>query len=151
MPREPRFRDLSREEIDELLGRQHVARVAFSFHDRVDIEPMHYVHDDGWIYFRTAPGHKLETIAHHRWVAVEVDEVRGMFDWQSVVVHGAVYVLDPGGAAHERAAWERGVRLLRELLPHTFTDDDPVPFRTTVLRIPTEDAVGKLASTRAED
>lgn len=33
-------------------------------------------------------GAKLLTLAHNQWCAFETDEVRGMFDWQSVVVKG---------------------------------------------------------------
>jgi hypothetical protein len=50
-----------------------VGRIAFSIHDRVDIEPLLYVFVHGWIYGRTQPGRKIEVLSHHRWVAVEVD------------------------------------------------------------------------------
>lgn len=71
----PTFRPLDRPEMEALLARNHVGRLAFSFHDRVDIEPIHYVYADGVLYARTSPGHKLTTLAHHRWVALEADEV----------------------------------------------------------------------------
>ena len=60
-----------------LLGAHHVGRIAFTFHDRVDIEPISYVYADGSIYGRTSPGTKLATVRHHPWVAFEVDEVEG--------------------------------------------------------------------------
>src|SRR5690349_15736001 len=82
----PTFRELPRDECDALLARNHVGRVAFSFHDRVDLEPVHYVYAEGWIHGRTAPGAKVAVLRHHPWVAFEVDEVEGLFDWQSVVV-----------------------------------------------------------------
>jgi len=85
----PVFRELDRGEIEEILARNNVGRLAFSLHDRVDIEPINYVFDSGWIYGRTSHGTKLSTIAHHRWVAFEVDEVHGIFQWSSVVIKGA--------------------------------------------------------------
>jgi hypothetical protein len=93
----PHFRALTRTECEELLGRNNVGRIAFSFHDRVDIEPLHYVYADGWIYGRTSAGTKIATLEHHRWVAFEVDEHQGLFDWRSVVVKGAFYELEADG------------------------------------------------------
>ena len=74
----PVFRALERRECEAVLARNRVGRLAFSFHDRVDIEPIHYVYADGVLYGRTAPGSKLTTIEHHRWVAFEVDDVEGL-------------------------------------------------------------------------
>jgi nitroimidazol reductase NimA-like FMN-containing flavoprotein (pyridoxamine 5'-phosphate oxidase superfamily) len=87
MPRtmSPTFRELSATEMHELLARNHVGRIAYSFHDRVDIEPISYVFADDAFYMRTEPGSKLATLAHAPWAAFEVDEIRGPFDWRSVV------------------------------------------------------------------
>lgn len=68
-PANARIRELERTEIDTMLSRNHVGRIAFSFHDRVDIEPINYAYKDSWIYGRTSKGSKIDTIAHHRWVA----------------------------------------------------------------------------------
>jgi nitroimidazol reductase NimA-like FMN-containing flavoprotein (pyridoxamine 5'-phosphate oxidase superfamily) len=123
-----------------------VGRIAFAFRDRVDIEPIHYVYHEGWIYMRTGPGSKLSKLAHSPWVAFEVDEVDGVFDWRSVVVHGTVHAMTPGGTDAHRRDYERAVGLLRKLVPETFTSADPVPFRTVVLRLNTDEAAGRAAS-----
>src|SRR6478609_4040285 len=94
-PKRPTFSDLRRDEAIALLARHHVGRLAFTFHDRVDIEPISYVYADGWLYVRTSPGTKLTTVKHHPWVAFEVDDVVSRFDWRSVVVRGTIYFLDP--------------------------------------------------------
>jgi len=39
----PSFRALDEEESQAILSRNHVGRIAYSFHDRDDIEPIHYV------------------------------------------------------------------------------------------------------------
>ena len=100
----PAFRELDRQECEALLARNKVGRIAFSFHDRVDIQAIHYVHHGDWLYVRTAPGTKIMTVAHNHWVAFEVDEIDGTFDWRSVVVRGSVYVLDPEGTKEEQRA-----------------------------------------------
>lgn len=79
------FRELSRDETEALLSRNKVGRLAFSVHDRVDIQPIHYVYERGWIYGRTSEGEKITTLEHNRWVAFEVDEVEDILDRKSVV------------------------------------------------------------------
>ncbi|HET6700498.1 MAG TPA: pyridoxamine 5'-phosphate oxidase family protein, partial [Gemmatimonadaceae bacterium] len=133
--RAPRLVALSRTECTRLLARNYVGRLAYAFRDAVDIVPLHYAYVDGWIYARTSPGQKLAKLRHNRWVAFEVDEVRGVFDWTSVVVHGGLYVLSPDGPEADASAWERAVELLRRLVPAAGTAFDPMPERTMVFRI----------------
>jgi uncharacterized protein len=144
---QPTFRELDRTECDAILGRNQVGRIAFSFHDRVDIEPIHYVHRGDWIYVRTAPGTKIMTVAHNRWVAFEVDEIDGIFDWRSVVVRGSVYVIDPDGTKDDKRAHAEAVELLQTIVPETFSSRDPVAFRYVILRIHVDDITGRSATT----
>ena len=131
----PLFYDLTPSEATALLARQHVGRLALTFHDRVDVEPISYVFADGWVWGRTSPGNKLTTVLHHPWVAFEVDEVEGRVDWRSVVVHGTLYFLDPAGGDKNREAYEAGVRHLREIDTSALTSGDATPHRTTLFRI----------------
>jgi nitroimidazol reductase NimA-like FMN-containing flavoprotein (pyridoxamine 5'-phosphate oxidase superfamily) len=142
---DPTFRDLTVDEATALLTRHHVGRIAYSFHDRVDIEPISYVFADGAIYMRTAPGSKLATLAHAPWVAFEVDEVEGPFDWRSVVAHGTVYVLRESGSPTERAVYRKAVERLRELMPTALTDDDPIPARRIVIKLHLDRIAGRAA------
>lgn len=146
----PHFRELTPKECVALLERHHVGRLAFSRKDRVDIEPIHYVHDDGWLYGRTQPGTKLEVVTHNRWVSFEVDEVDAIFDWRSVVVKGGFYLLRKDGSEQEREIYDRGVRILRRLVPETLTPDDPLPERAIVFRIHVDEMFGRAASTKKE-
>ena len=131
----PTFRSLDDAEMHALLARNHIGRIAYSFHDRVDIEPISYIFADGAIYMRTAPGSKLLTLAHVPWVAFEVDELRGPFDWRSVVAHGTVYVLDDSGSPIDRSTYRRAVARLRELMPEALDANDPVPMRRVVIKL----------------
>ena len=103
------FHQLDRAECDALLASQSVGRLAFTFRDRVDIEPIHFVYQAGWIFGRTQLGTKLNVLAHHPWVAFEADSVQSLFEWQSVVVHGRIEFPDPDGSPTERAHYERAV------------------------------------------
>lgn len=142
----PAFRELDPFECAAMMALHHVGRLAFSFHDRVDIEPIHYVWSDGWIYGRTGDGTKLRALAHNRWVAFEIDEVSALFDWRSVVVKGSLYVLSPADDGPLHGEWDHAVTLLRRILPAAFTDDDPTPDRAVVFRIHADKVTGRAAT-----
>jgi len=141
----PRFRSLSADECSAILARNHVGRLAYAHENHVDIQPLHYVYHDGWLYGRTSYGAKLGVTGTTWWpVAFEVDEVEEIFRWRSVVVHGGFYTLDDELEV-EKEEWARGVELLRTLVPATFTQDDPVAFRTVVFRMAVQEVTGREA------
>jgi nitroimidazol reductase NimA-like FMN-containing flavoprotein (pyridoxamine 5'-phosphate oxidase superfamily) len=149
MPTTPIFRELLPEECTALLARGHVGRLAYVLHGQVGIVPIHYAHADGWLYGRTAPGEKLAALRSHPWVALEVDEIEGLFDWRSVVVRGAFYRLAREGAHGDRARWERAVAAIRSFVPEAFGADDPTPQRDVLFRIHVGEVTGRAASTSA--
>ncbi len=142
----PTFRDLDAAECQALLARHIVGRLAVSLRDRLDILPIHYIYDDGWLYGRTAAGNKLEVVEHNRWVAFEVDEVRGLFDWESVVIKGGFYLLRKEGSEHEQRLYARGLALVRRLVPEALTSHDPLPERAIIFRIHVDEMTGRAAS-----
>jgi nitroimidazol reductase NimA-like FMN-containing flavoprotein (pyridoxamine 5'-phosphate oxidase superfamily) len=143
------FHELSRDESQEILARNHFGRIAYTFHDRVGIEPIGYVFAHDRLYLRTQHGSKLETLAHHPWVAFEIDEIEGAFDWRSVIVHGTVKQLMPDGSEADQQTYEHALTLLRQFVPGTLEEGDPVPFRTVVLALYLTDVTGRSASTRS--
>ena len=142
----PVFRTLPDVDARSLLARHHVGRIAYSLHDRVDIEPVHYSYDGDWLYGRTSMGTKLSTLAHHPWCAFEVDEVQALFDWASVVVKGSFHLLDP----ESTGAYGRAFELVSSLLPDTFLPEDPVPHRTVLFGIYIAEISGRAATTGRE-
>ena len=139
------IRELSRDEIEAMLLRNRVGRLAYSLHDRVDIEPIHYIYERGWLYGRTSEGDKLATIKHNQWVAFEVDEVTDMFDWRSLVLHGSFWVLHPRGGPHAEELWKKAAELVTRIVPGALTESDPVAFRQTIFRIAVADVRGREA------
>lgn len=146
MSEEPQFRVLTHEECEALLQRGSVGRLAFTHQHRVDIEPVHYVYRDGWIYGRTQRGTKVTQLVHRPWVAFEVDAVRGPFAWESVVAHGRVEFPDPGDGPRERDLHARAVAAFRTLIPAAFTEADPTPGRTIVFAISALELAGRAAT-----
>ena len=140
------FRDLSRGEIEAMLLRNRVGRLAFSIHDRVDIQPIHYIYERGWLYGRTSEGEKIATLKHNQWVAFEVDEITDLFDWRSLVIHGSFWIMHPRGSPRAEELWTKAAELVSKIVPGALTDSDPVAFRQTLFRI----AVGNVRGREAK-
>jgi uncharacterized protein len=140
------IRTLSADECQALLASHHIGRLAYAYKQRVDIEPLHYVADGEWLYLRTGHGTKVAMLEHQPWVALEVDEVHGLFDWQSVVVHGSVQVLDAHGAPADKALWQHAVETFRRIVPLAFASGDPTPQRDVMLRVHVSQIEGRTAS-----
>ncbi len=144
---EPTFRDMSKAEAETLLRRNFVGRIAYSFKDSVDIRPIHYVWRKGWLFGRTSIGDKLIALRHNQWVALEVDEISGPLNWQSVIVRGSFYRLSPEGSIYDVKLYRRAIRAIREALPAAFKRNDPVPFRSEIFGISIDKLTGRSSST----
>jgi nitroimidazol reductase NimA-like FMN-containing flavoprotein (pyridoxamine 5'-phosphate oxidase superfamily) len=143
-PRAPRIAALNRTACEAMLKRNHVGRLAYSFRDRVNIVPLHYVYRDGWLYGRTSIGDKVAKLRHNRWVAFEVDEIEDSFEWRSVVARGALYLLEPDQTPDE--VWAEAVEVLSKAMPGIFTSRDPAPARTELFRISVDELSGRRAT-----
>lgn len=147
----PQFRVLTRPECESLLVRNAVGRVAFVRANRVDIIPLNYVFDGRALCGRTARGTRLEETSgnfNDSWpVAFEVDEVEGLFQWRSVVVHGNLHTAVEGDAEWQRnpRAWEETMQSFRTLIPRAFTQNDPTGFRDILIRIDVAEVSGREA------
>jgi len=139
------FRDLPRDEIETIIARNNVGRIAFAFHDRVDIQPIHYVYERGWLYGRTSEGEKMATLQHNQWVAFEIDEINDTFDWRSVVIHGSFWRIHPLGSPHAEEVWAKAAELVSKVVPGALTEHDPVAFRQILFRIAVSDVRGREA------
>lgn len=144
----PVFRELEPDECEALLRRHHVGRLAYTLNNRVDIAPIHYVYETGWLYGRTAAGHKLEVVEHNRWIAFEVDDIAGPFDWESVVVKGGLYLLRHDGSKDEAQKYLHALDIIRRIAPEALTSGDPVPERAILFRIHADEMHGRAASTK---
>jgi nitroimidazol reductase NimA-like FMN-containing flavoprotein (pyridoxamine 5'-phosphate oxidase superfamily) len=141
----PEFLELTPKDRARVLERNHIGRLAFLRDGRVDIEPVGYVAQGDWVFVRSAHGAKLEAFARNPYVAFEVDEVDGPFDWRSVVAQGTIYMLPADGAPIEKREFERAVRALRTIMPDALTTADPVPERIVVYGLHIDRLTGRMA------
>jgi nitroimidazol reductase NimA-like FMN-containing flavoprotein (pyridoxamine 5'-phosphate oxidase superfamily) len=147
-PGDVEIRELSREETEAIIQRNRVGRLAFSFHDRVDIQPIHYIYERGWLYGRTSEGEKISALKHNQWIAFEIDEVADVFDWRSVVIHGSFWIIHPRGSPRAEELWTKAAELIAKIVPGALTETDPVAYRHILFRIAVGDTRGREAKPR---
>lgn len=109
------MRDLTKTEVENLLGRRQVARLGVydTEHARVYVVPVSYNYLDGAAYLHSAPGLKLNLIHQHPdSVCLEVDEIADEGEWQSAIGWGKFTEIEDAGE-RQRVLRSFGDRLLR--------------------------------------
>ena len=134
------IRELDRADIDAVLGRNIIGRLAYLREGRIDVVPVNYVYWNGAIFGRTSAGGKLAHLQEGTDVSFEVDEIRAARDWRSVLVHGTFHV-----ASQENGdeAWMRALGIVRRVQKQALRREDPFPDRTRIFRIFIDDVTGR--------
>lgn len=83
---------LNEDECYQLLTSQELGRIVVRRKDDMDIFPVNYVVDQGYVYIRSAEGNKVFTVALNSDVLFEVDHVDVETAW-SVVIKGNAKLL----------------------------------------------------------
>lgn len=123
------------------LARQRVGRIAFAFDGSVDIKPMSYTFDRGWILGRTSVGAMLTALTRHPGCAFAVDQALGSFEWMSVVAKGNFQLLDPECGSPD--VYARALASIRSLVPEAFSPADPFPQRDIMFGIHVNEISGR--------
>ena len=87
--------DLHPDEIESVLHRHHVGRLAYVVDGEPYVVPITYTYQDGFVYGHTMPGQKLDAMRAEPRVSFEVDERWETDTWRSVVVRGIFEELIP--------------------------------------------------------
>ena len=98
---------LTREQCVDVLGRNHVARLACARDGQPYVVPVSYAFAENYLYGMSTPGRKIDWMRSNPLVCVEVHERVGDRGWRSVVVDGLFEELsDTPRRQHEREfAW----------------------------------------------
>jgi uncharacterized protein len=83
-------RDLSRDEIEDFLRSQRIARLGCHAAGETYVVPVIYAYDDGAVVTVTTEGRKVAMLRENPRVCVEVDEydADGRGSWRSVIASG---------------------------------------------------------------
>jgi nitroimidazol reductase NimA-like FMN-containing flavoprotein (pyridoxamine 5'-phosphate oxidase superfamily) len=79
---------LCTEQIDELLYNNLVGRIGCRDSTQVYIVPVNYVYDGKYIIGHSVPGMKIQMMRKNPHVCFEVDEIKGLSNWKSVIAWG---------------------------------------------------------------
>jgi nitroimidazol reductase NimA-like FMN-containing flavoprotein (pyridoxamine 5'-phosphate oxidase superfamily) len=80
--------ELNEKQIEDLLKRQVTGRVACTQDDVPYIVPVNYVFDGKQIISHSTPGKKNDIMRKNPRVCFQVDEIKNIFNWQSVIAWG---------------------------------------------------------------
>lgn len=134
------IRELDRPDVDAVLGRNIIGRLAYMREGRIDVVPINYVYWNGAIFGRTAAGGKLAHLPEGTEVSFEVDEIRAGRDWRSVLVHGTFQLVSPENGDE---GWMRALGAVRRFQKQALRREDPFPDRTQIFRIFVDEAKGR--------
>jgi len=80
--------ELTFNQIDQVLRRQIVGRIACSSPTKLYIVPVTYAFDGESIYAHSREGMKIKMMRQNREVCFQVDEIDNLANWRSVIVWG---------------------------------------------------------------
>lgn len=92
--------NLSHDEIERLLQRETIARLGCHDGSRTYVVPITYAYADGALVGHSLEGLKLEMLRKNPDVCVEVDHVRNLANWSSVIAWGTFEELEGEEARH---------------------------------------------------
>lgn len=111
--------ELNEVQIEGLLSRQVIGRLACYADGQLYIVPINYVYKDSCIYGHSAFGMKIEIMRKNNEVCFEVDEIESVFNWQSVIAWGEFEEITD--AAEQQQAMQQ---LIHRVMPLSENPDD---------------------------
>lgn len=80
--------ELTEQQVEELLSKQVVGRIACNSENFIYLVPISYAYDEGAIYSRSFDGLKLDIMRKNPNVCFEAEDIADMASWQSVIAWG---------------------------------------------------------------
>ncbi len=82
------LRELSEQQIENLLKKELTGRIGCQSAGTVYIVPVHYVYEEGKIYCHSAKGMKIDMMRENPEVCFEVENIKDITNWQTVIAWG---------------------------------------------------------------
>lgn len=133
-------RELDRDDIDAILVRNIIGRLAYLREGRIEVIPLNYVYKHGAIFGRTT-GSKLDFLQNELTpVTFQVDEIRTGRDWRSVQIQGDFQIVSPQLGEE---IWMRALGAVRRYQKHALREEDPFPERNSLFRVTIDRVTGR--------
>jgi len=84
---------LDKQQIEDVLSRQGVGRIGCHANGTTYVVPISYAYDGECIYCHTHEGRKIEMMRRNPNVCFEVDELKDVANWKSVITWGIFHEL----------------------------------------------------------
>ncbi len=112
--------ELNNAEMDDLLKSQLTGRIGCHSEGITYVVPVNYIYEDTFIYAHSARGMKIEMMHKNPEICFEVDDVRNLISWQSVIVWGRY---------EEITDMNEKVKVMQKLINRVmpFINDDSAP------------------------
>ena len=142
--------NLTYEQADELLRTQVVGHLGCSEAGQTYVVPISYAYDGEYIYCHTHEGLKLRMMRKNPKVCFQVDELKHMASWKSVVAFGRFEELEKGKERDKaiRSLLNRSLPIISSATTHLgkewpFTSDDIKDLEGIVFRISVDSKSGR--------
>ncbi|SHN14042.1 pyridoxamine 5'-phosphate oxidase family protein [Mucilaginibacter sp. OK098] len=80
--------ELNENQVEELLKSQLIGRIGCHSNDTTYVVPVNYLYDGTYIYAHSAKGMKIDMMRNNPQVCFEVDDIKSIVNWQSVILWG---------------------------------------------------------------
>ena len=91
-----RLRELTPEEIHNILQRGFQAHLGCHSHGETYVCPISYAYEDGYLFSHSLMGKKINMMRANPKVCLQVEEVHSLFNWESVIAWGQFEELKDG-------------------------------------------------------
>ena len=120
---------LTYEQMDEVLQENTIGRIGCNDGDKTYIVPVNYVYDGKFIIAHSFEGMKIEMMRKNKHVCFEVDEIKDITNWRSVIAWGEYQEL-----THERDRYA-AMKLFTDRMLHLKTSKAPTTPAITAQRV----------------
>ena len=82
------FKDLNSNQIEKVISENLIGRLGCYADDEIYVVPISYAYDGKYIYFRSFEGLKLSMMRKNPKICFQIDTIKDMANWDSVIVWG---------------------------------------------------------------
>ncbi|MGZ8537166.1 MAG: pyridoxamine 5'-phosphate oxidase family protein [Flavisolibacter sp.] len=142
--------NLAAEAIEQLLKNGVIGHLGCYGNDTVYVVPISYAYDGQYVYCHTHEGMKVQMMRKNPKVCFQIEEMKSMASWKSVIAWGQFEELENGAERKEaiQILLNRALPILSSITTHLgkewpFTPNDIKDIKGIVFRIKIENKTGR--------